>query len=104
MSNLRLLEFPFKSIIIGSFEPPDGAVEILRSDVTGDVVPGAVTVMVVGSGVVVAKVGPTYFVATRWIRLNSPGRPFPEPGKFAVFLKFLKYFEPNKKYEMFEFK
>ena len=70
MSNLRLLEFPFKSIIIGSFEPPYGAVLILRRDVTGDVVPGAVTVIVVGSGVVVAKVGPTFFVAIRYIKFN----------------------------------
>ena len=43
---------------------------ILRRDVKGDVVSGAVTVIVVGSGVVVAKVGPTFFVAIRYIKFN----------------------------------
>ena len=72
MSNVIIWEFPFKSITIGSFESPYGAVEITRRDVAGDVVPGAVSVMVVGSGVVVAKVGPTVVVvvAIRWIRFR----------------------------------
>ena len=68
MLNFILWVFPFKSISIGSFELPNGDVEITSRDVAGDVVPGAVSVIVVGSGVVVhnwltLKVGPSVVVA-----------------------------------------
>ena len=43
----------------------------MSREVTGDVGPGAVAVMVVGSGVVVAKVGPTVVVvAVKCISFN----------------------------------